>query len=501
MRAWIVAIALVAACKGGKDAKDKGTTPPSQPAKASLAGPKVDTAAVLAKDDGKPPFLYLVDDKGEVRLAAAASWADLDAGKLKTSKKPGPLDPMHRFVLEQHGLGQDPVASIAQWDEYASSDVALDLASLEERANPSATDDPPPPEEADRPDDGEDESGGTGTAMALEEGKMGKKDADRAEGQYQMKKNTDDPQLAREQAIEQARVGGIGHLGTGGAFASLSESSNDGSPSRVAHVTGAVAEDGKLQRLRAMVVVPPALKATKLIEIVRETEAAIAVSHAGKLRPLRLDFGVRDAAQAPESPYWLEARVSANGIVVEAVPDKPIEITSIAELAQALAEARKLRGAADDAQVDVLVDADIDAQRLVDLLVALDTAGVRTIGMGPMPPPAEIARRGKRIPTATLGQPNAQGELDKAVIRRVVRASLPKVEACYTKALANNAALAGTVSAQFFILPSGKVATASAEGVDPELSKCVASVIKSLEFPKPKGRDGVQVNYPFSFHP
>ncbi|CAN5917075.1 hypothetical protein BH11MYX3_BH11MYX3_06120 [soil metagenome] len=34
----------------------------------------------------------------------------------------------------------------------------------------------------------DDESGGTGTAMALEEGKMGKKDSDRAEGQYKMKK-------------------------------------------------------------------------------------------------------------------------------------------------------------------------------------------------------------------------------------------------------------------------------------------------------------------------
>jgi hypothetical protein len=45
-------------------------------------------------------------------------------------------------------------------------------------------DDPPPPE----PEEDGDESGGTGTAMALEEGKMGKKDSDRAEGQYKMKR-------------------------------------------------------------------------------------------------------------------------------------------------------------------------------------------------------------------------------------------------------------------------------------------------------------------------
>lgn len=80
---------------------------------------------------------------------------------------------------------------------------------------PSASnDDPPPPEEEDRPDDGRDESGGTGTAMALEEGKMGKKDSDRAEGQYKMKKSNEDPQLERQQAIEQAQNAGI--LGSDG---------------------------------------------------------------------------------------------------------------------------------------------------------------------------------------------------------------------------------------------------------------------------------------------
>ena len=70
----------------------------------------------------------------------------------------------------------------------------------------------------------DDESGGTGTAMALEEGKMGKKDSDRAEGQYKMRNAISDPQLAREQAIDQARNAGIlGGVKTknGGAFASL----------------------------------------------------------------------------------------------------------------------------------------------------------------------------------------------------------------------------------------------------------------------------------------
>ncbi|MBL0214952.1 MAG: hypothetical protein IPQ07_13835 [Myxococcales bacterium] len=76
-----------------------------------------------------------------------------------------------------------------------------------------ASDDPPPPEEEEdhrSRDDGNDESGGTGTAMALEEGKMGKKDSDRAEGQYKMKKSMDDAK-----AEPAAVADGFGFAGDG----------------------------------------------------------------------------------------------------------------------------------------------------------------------------------------------------------------------------------------------------------------------------------------------
>ena len=34
-----------------------------------------------------------------------------------------------------------------------------------------------------------------------------------------------------------------------------------------------------------------------------------------------------------------------------------------------------------------------------------------------------------------------------------------------------------------------------------DIARCVAGVISSIEFPKPKGGGGVQVNYPFTFRP
>ncbi|HLU66870.1 MAG TPA: AgmX/PglI C-terminal domain-containing protein, partial [Kofleriaceae bacterium] len=82
-----------------------------------------------------------------------------------------------------------------------------------------------PKQEEEQMDSGDEEaSGGTGTKMALDEGKMGKKESTRQAGQYAMKNNNAPPQLAKQQAIENARKAGV--LGLlqqtpGGAFASL----------------------------------------------------------------------------------------------------------------------------------------------------------------------------------------------------------------------------------------------------------------------------------------
>jgi hypothetical protein len=101
-------------------------------------------------------------------------------------------------------------------------------------------------------------------------------------------------------------------------------------------------------------------------------------------------------------------------------------------------------------------------------------------------------------PTTVPGQPIAQGDLDKAAIRRAIKGNLQKIQYCYEKQLLARPTLAGKVVVQFYILPSGKVASATASGVDPEVASCVADVIKAIEFPRPK-HGGVQVNYPFNF--
>ena len=118
---------------------------------------------------------------------------------------------------------------------------------------------------------------------------------------------------------------------------------------------------------------------------------------------------------------------------------------------------------------------------------------------GELPATSGIPHRGPAAPTVSVGQPSSVGDLDKAIIRRYIKRNLQKIIACYEQELLADARLAGTIVVQFYIAPTGRVAAASATGVSPTLTACVAEVIKRIEFPKPKGGGGVQVVYPLTF--
>ena len=291
----------------------------------------------------------------------------------------------------------------------------IDLASLEDtstRTNSASQDDPPPPEEEDKPDDGADESGGTGTAMALDEGKMGKKESDRAEGQYKMQKNQEDPQLARQQAIEQARNAGI--LGStaltqGGAFASLTGTGDISSGFDDTNIYG-----------------------------------GLLGNEAGEMNG-GFGFGRSGFGPGGGGTGWGTIGTGRYGTIGH----------------------------------------------------GSGTGSGYGVGGGR----GGMRGRSSAVPTVSIGQPNAQGDLDKAIIRRYIKRNIQKIQYCYEKELLAKSNLSGTVQTQFFITPNGNVASSTGSGVDPEVANCVAGVIKGIEFPKPKGGGGVQVNYPFTFRP
>jgi hypothetical protein len=287
--------------------------------------------------------------------------------------------------------------------------------------------------------------------------------------------------------------------------------------------------------------------ATKLIEVLALTRggAVLAVEDKGRLAAFPLVFTSDGLGFAP--PPNEDGRVvdllvevgAANVLVGNTVMMDMTDIKAgdVAALEAAISE--QFKGPVFDERRDVRVSAREDA-KIAHLMPALDaalSAGARavrlesdaggwgygrsglgpsggtgwgTIGTGRYGPstigtgtgtsgPGGSARSAATVPQVSIGQPSANGDLDKNIIRRFIKRNLPKITYCYEKQLLVKPDLEGTVTTQFFISPNGSVASSNATGVDPEVASCVAAVIKDIEFPKPKGGGGVQVNYPFSF--
>lgn len=256
------------------------------------------------------------------------------------------------------------------------------------------------------------ESGGTGTAMALDEGKMGKQDSTRQAGQFAMKNQGVDPQLARAQAVEQARDAGfLGSLkmAQGGAFASLTGTGDFSSGLDDADVYGGLLGDE-----------------------VGEMQGGFGFGRSG--------FGPGGGGTG-----WGTIGTGNYGTIGH----------------------------------------------------GSGTGSGYGVGSG------RGGMRGRRSspPAVHIGNAVATGDLDKNIIRRYIRQKLPRITYCYEKQLLVREDLSGTVVTQFQISPQGAVLNSKAEGVSKEVADCVAEVIQSIQFPKPKGGGLVQVRYPFTFRP
>jgi hypothetical protein len=473
------ALWMIALCSCGGDPKPAGpvAVAPTAPIAnvAVIEMPTADSFVAEVSHVPHPAAIVWIDAKGAVTIShTGPKWA----GELPTGPRVAVDDSvvtLERTVLE---------SAVADHGG-ASDDAAM---RLQDR------DDPPPPPEEEDPD----ESGGTGTAMALDEGKMGKKDSDRAEGQYKMHKDADDPQLARQQAIEAARTAGI--LGSRAKQNDTYGRNTVGSATRL---------DGI--HANALVVAAPGAPAYVVARIASRIGAVIAVRSAGKVAAL--DAAYRPLLERSESLVtdpWLEIYVDSAGLRLVRMPQlAPVAVpwkAGTLDRDAFVAAFKKLRATGPDEPIDILVaQQGPTAQQLVDVLVALDGPDTHQVAIGELGGTADDRlaklKAGHELayPVVSVGQPNANGDLDKAIIRKFVKQNITRIQYCYEKQLLAKPGLKGTVQVQFFIAPDGHVASSAANGVDPDVSTCVAGVIKKITFPKPKGGGGVQVNYPFSF--
>lgn len=409
-------------------------------------------------DDKSPPKAVAV----EVTWAPRVATADVLA---KWSDPPPPV-----IVLDARGNGL--LSSVETWDALSIADPTVGAEPLTGTAMALLSPRTPATAPVTIADDGED-SPGTFAAVNLEE---------------MPEKREPEPAAV----VERKKL-----LAVAGGAKVDKRFEQPAAPMPIHKVIGEVMMDGTLQNPSALIVAAPTAKATTLVDLLAKTNAALGVVHDNKVRPLRIDFADRN-----DRPFlghvWLELRVGMKRLAFEVVPDVPVPV-EMATLPATLDQLRKERQIDPRTRVDVLVDDDVDVQRLVDALVALDRASVLVIGLGhtPATDSEQAKQRGARRPTIWFGEPLAHGDLDKALIREKVRGEHAAFAACH----ATKSALSGTVQTQFFIAPTGRVVASNAQGVDPEVSSCVAKIIKALVFPKPSGGGGVQVNYPLTFRP
>ncbi|MBE7449057.1 MAG: AgmX/PglI C-terminal domain-containing protein [Kofleriaceae bacterium] len=104
------------------------------------------------------------------------------------------------------------------------------------------------------------------------------------------------------------------------------------------------------------------------------------------------------------------------------------------------------------------------------------------------------------LPLTRFGNVTAEGELDRAIIRRYLRRAVPKLTYCYEQRLLTQPSLAGTVTTDLVIDGQGRVTSARSKGVDPSVERCVAAVVKAIEFPRPHAGI-VRVSFPIEFQP
>jgi hypothetical protein len=322
-----------------------------------------------------------------------------------------------------------------------------------------------------------DEPIGPGTKMALDEGKMGKKEEDQPpHGTIEFKPDETDPAVARAEAIEALRAAGMNlqvqSFPAGG---------------------GSVAPAGPDDDL---ILADAATPASAIVKAIGEHDggALLGVDGGGHVAAMKaVFFGINGFVEYTHGPA-LSIVVGTDAIVVQGARRqergraKPGDLSALAE---DLAHARA-NGLGDRADVDVMVK---DGTTYADLIGALDAAvgaGLDTIAVEvwtPPPPPAG--------PTIFPGHVDAEGDLDTEQIRRTIVQHRAELNACDQQAFAARPQTTdGVLLAEFTILADGTVRASSAKAADTDLASCVATLIRGFTFPKPGSE--VAVHYTFT---
>ncbi len=110
----------------------------------------------------------------------------------------------------------------------------------------------------------------------------------------------------------------------------------------------------------------------------------------------------------------------------------------------------------------------------------------------------EASRQG--VPRVRQAKAQVKGNLDRDIIRRIVRAHINEVRHCYANGLSRRPRMRGRLAIRFTIGSSGKVSasTVSRSSLgDTRVEHCISAAVRRWKFPKPQDGDDVVVTYPF----
>lgn len=132
--------------------------------------------------------------------------------------------------------------------------------------------------------------------------------------------------------------------------------------------------------------------------------------------------------------------------------------------------------------------------------ITLWSAGASAEPPPDRPPDTSAAAKAPAPAAAPAPTASAEGPLQTDAIRRVMRLKLGAVKRCYDQGLARRPELAGNVLLRFAIQTNGAVSDCQvirSTLADEPVERCIAAVVRGLEFPKAP-RPTV-VTYPFVF--
>lgn len=112
--------------------------------------------------------------------------------------------------------------------------------------------------------------------------------------------------------------------------------------------------------------------------------------------------------------------------------------------------------------------------------------------------------RGKSKINVTPGDPLVSGGLTQEEILAVIRSNLSQIRHCYERLLQRSPSSAGKIKVRFVVNRTGRVNSASttqSDIGDGKMKSCLLGLIRTWNFPKPRGGEQVTVNYPFTFNP